>query len=621
MSEKYEIIGRNLPRVDAEAIITGEAKYTIDIALPGMLHGKILRSPHAHARILNIDTGKAMKLKGVKAVITGKDTAGVKHGALEKAPWQMDKCMLTMDKARYIGDEIAAVAATSEDIAEEALDLVNIEYEVLPAVFDPEEAMKPGAPLIHEDEDRNGNISAQNLWEIGNVDEALKQSYYVAEDIFKTQPVIHATMEPHNVLAHFDSSGKLTVWASTQSPYYFKRGLAKTLVMPESKIRVIKPYVGGGFGGKWELMSLDFCACLLSIKTGLPVRIAYDREEEFMATHRKHPEIIRMKTGVSKDGKILVRDSRVILDGGAYTICGNITTILSGFLQAMPFRLPAYRYNGTRVFTNKQPSGAMRGHGGTQVHLAADIQLDKIAEELGMDPIEIRLKNSLENGDRTVLGHLLHTCGLKECLQKGADAVSWKKKRGVGRKLYQGMGIGSNGFVSGESFHLTPGVESYSAATIKLWADGTAMLFSGASDIGQGMNTVLTMIAAEELGINAEDIKIITADTDLTPVDMGSYSSRGTTFAGNAVKITAAKIKKRLFEVAADKLEANIEDLEARNRRIYVKGNPEKGMGISEAATIAQTLQNGSPLIETGSYTPPGVNNFEMVTRSITKEN
>jgi 4-hydroxybenzoyl-CoA reductase subunit alpha len=619
MREEYTVINKSSPLVDAKAKVTGAAEYTDDMKLPGMLYGKILRSPYPHAKILNIDTSKAKKLHGVKAIVTGSDTAGVKYGIFERAPQTMDECLLTIDKARYVGDEIAAVAAISEDIAEEALDLIEVEYEELPVVLDPEKALEPRAPRIHED--KEGNIGARAFWEIGKVDEALKEAYYVAEDKFKTHSVIHAPMEPHTSLANFDSSGKLTVRSSTQVPYYIKRGLARTLVMPESKIRVIKPFVGGGFGGKWELIAIDFCSSLLSIKTGLPVKIAYTREEEFIATHRKHPEIIWMKTGVTKDGKILVRDARIILDGGAYTACGQITTHLSGLFQGIPFRIPAFRYEGIRAFTNKQPSGAMRGHGGTQPHMAADIQMDKIAEELGMDPIEIRLRNSMEHGDRTVVGYLAHTCGLKECLKKGADAFDWKEKRGAGRKESKGVGVGSNGFISGESVHLPTSVEPYSAATIKLWPDGTAILFTGASDIGQGSNTTLSMIAAEELGINLEDIKIVSADTDLTPVDMGTYSSRVTMFAGNAVKITAGKIKEKLLKVAAEKLEANVEDLEAKNRRIYVKGSTEKGMEISEVAAIAQNLQNGNPLVETGNYTPPGVGNYETVSSLLDKEN
>ncbi|MDY6861906.1 MAG: molybdopterin cofactor-binding domain-containing protein, partial [Thermodesulfobacteriota bacterium] len=617
MNEEYAVIGKSAPLVDAKVKITGSAKYASDMTMSGMLYGKILRSPYPHAKILNIDTSKAKALHGVKAVITGNDTAKVKYGIIEKAPWTMNECILTFDKARYIGDELAAVAAISEDIAEEALDLIEVEYEELPGVFDPEEAMEPDAPKIHED--RRGNISARAFWEIGKVDEVLKEAYYVAEDKFQTHLVIHAPMEPHVTLANFDSSGKLTVWSSTQVPYYLKRGLARTLVMPEGKIRVIKPHVGGGFGGKWEMLALDFCASLLSIKTGLPVKIAYTREEEFIGTHRKHPQIMWLKTGVTKDGKILVRDSRIILDGGAYNSCGPITTHLSGLFQAMPYKTPAFRYEGLRVFTNKAPCGAMRGHGGTQPHMAMDVQLDKIAEEIGIDPVELRLKNSLESGETTIVGYTAQSCGLKECLEKGAEAFSWKEKRGKLKKENRGIGIGSNGFISGEQVHLTISPEAYSAATIKLIEDGTAILFTGASDIGQGSNTTLSMIAAEEMGVTLEDIKIVSADTDLTPVDMGSYSSRVTLFAGNAVKAAAKEIKEKLLNVAADKLEANVLDLEAKNRKIYVKGSPEKGIGIPEVISITQKLQDGKPLVATGIYTPSGIN-LEEASKEVSKE-
>jgi 4-hydroxybenzoyl-CoA reductase subunit alpha len=389
--------------------------------------------------------------------------------------------------------------------------------------------------------------------------------------------------------------------------------------MPESKIRVIKPHVGGGFGGKWEMIAIDFCASLLSIRTGLPVKIAYTRAEEFIGTHRKHPMIMWFKTGVTKDGKILVRDSRIILDGGAYNACGPITCYLSGLWQAMPYKIPNFRFEGIRAYTNKAPCAAMRGHGATQPHMAADIQLDKIAEEIGMNPIELRSKNSLEAGVPTAIGYTAYSCGLNECLEKGTAAFDWKRKRGLRRKESEGVGVGCNAFFSGESVHLTAAADPYSSATIKLNEDGTAILFTGASDIGQGSNTTLSMIAAEVLGLTLEDIKIVSADTDITPVDVGTYASRITMFAGNAVKSAGMKIKEKLLSVTAGKLEANVEDLEAKNRRIYVKGSPEKGMEISEVISITQKLQSGEPLVATGSYTPPGVD-FEVVTKKYAKE-
>jgi len=598
----YSVIGKKTPRIDGSAKVTGEAKYAGDMELAQMLIGKILRSPHPHARILNIDVSKARRLSGVKAVLTGHDTAKIKFGSFDSVPQTANEYFLTWDKARYIGDELACVAATDEDIAEEALDLIEVEYEILPGIFDPEEAMKPGMPLIHEESENN--ISVRIFWDLGEVDKALKEAYYVREDRFVTQSVLHAPMEPHTALAMVDTAGKLTLWTSTQVPYYIQRWLARTLPMSLDQIRVIKPHMGGGFGGKWEVYPIDFCASLLAKTTGKPVKIAYTREEEFLATHRRHPEILYLKTGVKKDGTITVREARVILDGGAYNSCGHVTAYLSGGFQTVPYRIPNFRYEGIRVFTNKAPCGAMRGHGGVQPQYSADVQLDMIAEELGIDPVEIRLKNSLQPGDTTLTNYKILTCGLPECLDKGTERSHFKEKRG---KMPEGLGIGigCNGFVSGTSFRIHASPDAYSTAIIKLAEGGKVLLTTGASDIGQGAETVLAMIAAEELGVALEDIKVVSADTELAPLDAGSYSSRVTLFAGTAVRNAASEVKKQLLKFAADRLEANVEDLEVRDKRIFVRGSPEKGMSVAEAVSVAQWAQDGKPLTAVGTYVPP----------------
>jgi len=425
-------------------------------------------------------------------------------------------------------------------------------------------------------------------------------------------------MEPHTTLAYYDPAGKLTVWASTQVPFYIHRGLSRTLQIPEKDIRVIKPHVGGGFGGKWEMYPIDFCASFLSIKTGRPVKIIYTREEEFFATHRRHPEILYFKTGVRRDGTIVARESRVILDGGAYFACGHITTFLSGSFQTTPYRIPNYRYEGVRVFTNKAPCGAMRGHGGVQPHTLGDLQLDKIAEDLNIDPIEIRIKNSLQIGDTTLTNYRIVSCGLPDALRKGSEKLKFKEKRG--RRDGKGIGVGASGFISGESIHVICSNDAYSTATMKLQEDGTALLLTGASDIGQGSDTVLAMIAAEELGLSLKDIKITSADTELTPLDMGSYSSRVTLFAGNAVKNAASELRKRILEIAAEELEASPEDLELRDKRIFVKGSPEKGISFAQAVSIAQKMQKGKPLTATGSYTPAFIEDISKMGKEMRSE-
>jgi 4-hydroxybenzoyl-CoA reductase subunit alpha len=389
--QEYSVIGKSLPRKDAVLKVTGEAKFTDDIILPRMLYGKILRSPYPHARILNIHTSKAEKLSGVKGVITGKNTPGIKYAFLDHPGIPPDQYPLAIDKVRYIGDEVAAVAAIDEDIAEEALCLIEVEYEKLPAVFDPVEAMKSSAPKIHDVED---NLGSKFFWDFGDVEKGFNEADYIREDEFITNPVTHCCMEPHTALANFNPSGKLTLWASKQNPFPCRLRLAKTLGLPANQVRVISTYVGGGFGGKGDLVGADFCSTLLSKNTGRPVRISYTRAEEFTSTRQRHPMILYIKTGVKKDGTLVAKYCKNISDTGAYNSTGPIALYLTGSFLIATYRVPNARYEGYSVYTNKSVRGAMRGHGAPQARFADDSQMDMIAEDLGLDPIEIRLKTS-----------------------------------------------------------------------------------------------------------------------------------------------------------------------------------------------------------------------------------
>ena len=597
--EKYSVIGKRIPRVDSRPKVTGEARYAIDLSFPGMLYGKILRSPYPHARVLNVDTSRAERLLGVKAVVTGKDTPGVPFGPVRMVPTGPDKLALALDRVRFIGDEVAAVAAVDEEVAEEALELIRVEYEPLPAVFDPEEAMKDGAPLIHEGV--KNNISREFEMNFGDIDKAFKEAYIIQEDRFITQSVIHAPMEPHTALALYDPQKGLTLWTSTQTPYYVKKHLSLTLGIPEGKIRVIKPYVGGGFGGKSDGMaSLDFSAALLSIKTGLPVKITYTREEEFTATRRRHPVIIYLKTAVKKDGTILGRFCRAILDGGAYNSYGPLSLILCGNFFNLPYRMESYKYEGYRVYTNKPPCGAMRGHTSPQVHFASEVQLDIIAEKLGMDPVELRIKNGLKKGDITLNGFKIISSGFEKCIKSVSKEVEFKKGKGIG--------VGCGAFPSGAGFYMCDTSYAHSSAYVKLNEDGSVTLFTGVSDIGQGAETIFSQIISEELGIPLNKVKIISGDTELTPPDMGTYSSRVTVIGGNAVLRAVREAKKELFKVIGDKLEANVEDLVIRDGKVFVRGNPEKGISISEGIKLYQKERNGAELIGKGSYNSPDKN-------------
>ena len=605
--KEYRMIGKRLPRIDATDKVRGKARYTDDISLPGMLCGLILRSPLAHARIVNIDTSKAMKLPGVKAIVTGEDTLKKKYGVISRSVKYMDEFPLAVDKVRFIGDEVAALAAVDPDVAMEALDLIEVEYEELPAVFDPEEAQRPEAPQIHDH--APGNISREFHIKEGDPEKGFLESDRIREDVFTTQSAIHAYLEPHAALAAWDLAGKLTLYTSTQTPYYVQQHLAYTLGMNPESIRVIKPAVGGGFGGKADGMAaLDFCAALLSKKAGRPVKIVYSRDEEFIAARRKHPTRITMKTGVKKDGTILARKCTAILDGGAYCSLGPLTTILVGTFQTLPFRFENFQYDGYRIYTNKPPCGAMRGHGGPQVHFAQDVQMDMIAEDLGIDTLEMALKNGLRTGDRSAVGFNIISSGFHECLKKVSEETRWYEKR-QDRKIKKhkayGIGLGCGGFPSGAGFYFTKTTSAHSSVILKFGEGGGVSILTGASDIGQGSDSVICQIVAEVLGLPLEDTHIISADTQLTPPDMGTYSSRVTVAAGNAALKAATSAKEEIFQVVSEKLEANAEDLVAVDRKIFVKGSPDICISLGEAINLYQKKNNGSPLVVKGSYNSP----------------
>ena len=603
----YSVIGKRKPRKDGIAKVTGDARYADDLKLPGMLFGKILRSPHPHARIVNIDTSRARRLSGVKAVITGKDTAGLPYGDVDVArylPPHMAgevpdfpnvKHPLALDKVRYIGDEVAAVAATDEATALEALELIQVEYELLPHNFDPLKAMEEGAPQIHDYAKKN--ICSKIFWDFGEVEKGFSMADLIREDRFTTSAVTHTPLEPRGCVAVFDQTGKLTIWSSTQSPYMRRQQLSKALDMSESSVRVVTPFVGGGFGGKVCSCEPDFQAALLSRITKKPVKITYTREEEFTATCKRHPMIIDLKTGVKKDGTLTAVQCNILADGGAYVFTGPVVLYLAGAFLATAYRLPNVRYSGYRVFTNKMSSGAQRGHGAVQPRFAVESQLDMIAEELGIDPVEIRLKNALHPGDTTANRFQVKTCGLKECIELSAEHTHWKEKN-ESPVPNHGIGISVGAFISGMA--IPP--HTSSGAQVKFHEDGAVTLLTGVTEIGQGSDTILAQIVADELGVAFEDVRVVSSDTEITPVHAGSYSSRGTYWGGKAAKAAAFDAKKQLFEVAAGLLEANPADLEARDRMIFVKGSPEKAIPIRGVVLASLMEGDGNPIMGRGFY-------------------
>lgn len=443
----YSIVGKNIPKVDAEDKVTGRAKYAGDLYFPGMLFGKILRSPYPHAKILKINTEKASKVVGIKAIVTGKDTLGIRMGNVEIGAEMADRCPLAIDKVRFIGDEVAAVAAVDEDIAEEALSLIEVEYEELPAVFDPEEAMAPGAPKVHEVEN---NIGFQTTVELGDMEKAFQEAYFVHESKYRTHLVVHCALEPHAAAAKFEN-GNLTLWSSTQSVFVTRYWLARTLGLPEGRVRVIKPFVGGGFGGKLDFFSHEFCCGLFSMKTGRPVKIVLTRKEVFIATRARHPMVIEMKTGVKRDGTIIAKQGRHILDGGAYGGAGVAATNLSLIWQNFPYKIPNIKMEALRVYTNNPVAGAMRGYGSNQVHFASDSHMDEIAEALKMDPLELRLKNAMTPNHVTPSGLKITSCGFSETLREAGKGIKWERRK-EGLPEGRGLGLGCSGFISGTGF-------------------------------------------------------------------------------------------------------------------------------------------------------------------------
>lgn len=594
MSE-FNVVGKREPMLDAWEKATGKAKYTDDLSMPGMLFGKILRSPLPHAKILRVDLTEALKVPGVKDAISGKDIPKRKYGIVPKAK---DEYALAIEKVRYIGDEVAAVVATSPEAAEEAISKIRVEYEELPAVFDPLEAMKPGAPVIHEEVPNN--VSATIRKEFGNVEKAFEESDFIFEDNFQTQPVNHCPMEPQAALATVDHYGKVTLWSSTQIPFFLRRNLATTLDIPESKVRIIKPKVGGGFGQKIDLYAKDFCAAFFAMRTGRPVKFVYDREEVFTCTRQRHPMYIYLKTGMKKDGTILAQQFKIIADGGAYNSTAPLMITLACFFIMLPYRIENLLFEGYHVYTNKPVGGAMRGHGIPQVRFAVETQLDLIAEKIGIDPLELRLKNAFQAGEPHPAKLLVQSCGFSETLKKAAESIGWKEKRG---KLPFGRGVGLAGasFPSGVSnmSHISSG------AIVKIERDGSVTLLTGAADIGQGAETVISQIVAEELGVRLEDIRITAADTEITPLDPGTFGSGVTLRAGNAARMAAQAAKEKLLEAIAEKMEVSPIELEMKNRKIFLKENPDRGFSFEEAIKIYQYSDRPMPIIGRGSYFPP----------------
>jgi 4-hydroxybenzoyl-CoA reductase subunit alpha len=533
-------------------------------------------------------------------------------------PNTRDEPPLATDKVRYLYEGVAAVAAVDEETAEEACELIGVEYEELPGVFDPEEAMKPGAPVIHEY--RPNNVSMEYHYNFGNVEKAFAASYLVREDRFRTGRVTRGYLEPPASVAYYDPTGFITVWPAKQSPYFHYRHLAACFKLPLSKIRIIQPYIGGGFGGtKNDSVAGDFCSVLLSKKTGRPVKFVYSQEEELSVSKRRHPVILYNKMGVTRDGLLTAIETRAIADMGAYTSISPLTLYLVGFATTIPYKLPNYKFDIQGVFTNNPMSAAMRGHGITHSRYACEIQMEMIAEELGIDPVEMRMRNGIDApkaGEtyRTINNISLKTCGFKEALRAAAGDPVWAEKDRKPKRegpVSYGVGISGTAYLGGAR---QLGHQSC-AAVIRICEDGTVNLLTGATDCGQGSDTVLCMIAAEELGVRLEDVDLKRVDTAYTPVDPGSYGSRVTILAGQATQRAARDARRQLLESAASSWKVKAEELDIREGVLFLKNDPAKRLPFEKLAKMACYEGSGAVIIGRG-YSSYGIEPLDFNTGS-----
>jgi 4-hydroxybenzoyl-CoA reductase alpha subunit len=593
---EFDVVGTSLAKPDGLPKTTGAARYADDLKLPRMAFCRLLRATRPHARIVSIDTSRARAAKGVFAVVTGADLP-VKYGVL---PVGQDEEALCSEKVRYIGDAVAAIAAVDEETADRALDLIDVVYEDLPTYLSIEESLtKPGEP-VHEG--KFGNAHRAAALEFGDVDAALASADHVFEDTYFFQGNTHLPLEQHACVAEWNPAGKLTLWTSTQSPHYVHKELAKALGLREDQVRVIAPPVGGGFGGKLELFQHEAAAAKLAMLTGRPIKAALNREEVFYCHRGRHPVLMWVKTGWTNDGRLTGMDFKSYVDGGAYMSYGAASLYYTGALQGVCDHLPAYRWQGVRVLTNKPPCGPKRGHGTPQPRYALECHFDAVAERLGMPVLELRRKNFLPPNSKTV-NHLRVTSnGLSRCVDIIARESDFERKHGK-LPFGKGMGFAVGAYLCGAGLPLYWNDMPHTSVDIRLDRSGVVTVACGQIDIGQGSNSMLVTVVAEALGCQPEQISLVSSDTDLTPIDLGSYSSRVTFMGGNAAISAATQLRNLLIDAAADELDVPAEELVLRKGTLSRRDGLGPQLTFPELVKLAET-RNGA-LIATGSYKPP----------------
>ncbi|HEV3010345.1 MAG TPA: molybdopterin cofactor-binding domain-containing protein [Burkholderiales bacterium] len=588
------VLGKPRRRVDGRAKVTGLTKFADDIVLPRMLHMKLLRSPHAHAKIESIDCSKARKHPGVHLVLTGKDFP-ITFGIL---PVTQDEYPLAPEHVRYVGDPVAAVVAKDEQTAVEALDLIDVRYKILTTISTPEEALQNPEPRIHAYSEL-GNIHRLQAFEFGDVEESFKKSDFVFEDLFFYEGNTHLPIEQHATVAALDGEGKLTLWSSTQVPHYVHRSLARVLRLSPTQIRVIATPNGGGFGGKCDVCNHEMVAGKAAVMLGRPVKICLNREEVFYMHRGRHPVLMKMRTGVTKEGKLTGMHVQTLVDGGGYGSYGVASTFYTGALQTVTYELPRYKFDAARVFTNKPPCGPKRGHGTPQPRFGQEVQLDKIAEALGVDPAELRLQSVLKANALTANWLKIGSIGLAECIRQVVQRSDWNnryKKLPVGK----GLGLACGSYLCGAGLPVYWNKMPQTGVQLLIDRSGQVTVFCGATEIGQGSDDVLVAIVAEVLGVDPLEVRCVTGDTGITPVDLGSYSSRVTVMMGNAAIQASQKLKDLIATAAAEQLEVAPDRLTFANGKVFFEG---KSITFVEAVGFAE--EKFGTLGSVGSYKPP----------------
>ena len=597
MNPPHTVIGLPRRRVDGRAKATGQTRYADDLAMPRMVFAKLLRSPVPHAHIRSISTGRAASREGVHLVLTGRDLP-IPYGIL---PVSQDEHALCVDKVRFVGDPVALVVARDEETAADACELIDVSYEPLATIADPEGALDTPEPRIHDYGD-HGNVHKMVAMEFGDVEAALADADEVFEDVFFYEGNTHLALEQHATVAYLDGDGKLVVYSSTQTPHYLHRALSKALAMPAQHVRVIAAPNGGGFGGKSDPFNHEIAVAKAALVLGRPVKITLTREEVFYCHRGRHPVLMKFRTGVKRDGSITGVDLQTILDGGAYGSYGVASTFYTGALQTVTYHIPKYRFRGCRVFTNKAPCGPKRGHGTPQSRFGQEVQLDRIAERLGLNPAELRLR-ILEHPDALTANFLhVRTIGLAECIRRVVKASGFDSRhRHMGRG--RGLGLACSSYLSGAGLPIYWNDMPHSSVQLKLDRSGGVTAFCGASEIGQGSDDVLVACVAEVLGIEPFDVRAVTGDTDLTPVDLGSYSSRVTLRMGNAAIQAAERARDILAHAVSRKLDVPKNRLVFAERRVFDAENPDRGLSFRDAICAAEAMSGA--VGATGSYTPP----------------